>query len=267
MSVLAKAAKLARSMNLVIFLPLLLCALLDSCTNKDSQLKDEKNQALTEKSPSSEELSVKDQTKKDVIEMVTSKLEQKGFKFDSSKNAFIRSQKDYQDEITVQANNHGNFYFHFGRNFPAVANMVAPFQSKKLFSTPDLTVWDSSMNAGPNFSEHYKIDGGWTLNAETKDQVKSQVIEFIDEFMLVWLDKFPDLEAARAKLERRPMIKAETTIQILAIDVLLKDKAAFQQELDRSVPAIENSTSHDAKEKLQAFLDDIYSQHPEFKQR
>lgn len=260
-----KAVKIARFVSLVIFLPLLSCSFLSSCASQNDSLNKTENSANV--STKTEESSVKEQTKKEVIEMVTEKLEQKGFKFDSSKNTFVRSRKDYQDEITVQANNHGDFYFHFGRNFPAVANMVAPFQSKKLFSTPDLTVWDSSMNAGPNFSEHYKIDGGWTLSPKTKEQVKSQVLEFIEEFMLVWLDKFPDLKSARAKLERRPMIKAETTIQILAIDVLLKDKAAFHQELDRSRPSIENSTSHDANEKLQAFLDDIYKQHPEFKKK
>jgi len=254
--------------KLAFLLPLALSLFMSSCTNSNST--DASKDAYSESNKkATEELSVKDQTKKDVIEMVTPRLLEAGFTFDKNKNAFVRRQKDFQDEISAQANNHGDFYFHFGRNFPAVADMVAPFQAKKLFSTPDLTVWDSSMNAGPNFSEHYKIEGGWNLSSDAKEraEVKKQVIDFINDFMLVWLDKFPDLKAAREKLERRPMIKAETTIQILAIDVLLKDKVAFYQELDRSIPAIENSTSHDAKDKLQTFLDDVYKQHPEFKQK
>lgn len=265
MTARTEAAKSTGSKTLVLFLPFLFCALLGSCANSSDHSSTDKDKSETSKI--SEEQSRKELTKKEVQEMVLKKLEQEGFKFDQRRNAFVRSRKVYEDEISVQANNRGDFYFHFGRNFPAVANMVAPFQSKKLFSTPDLTVWDSSMNVGPNFSEHYKIEGGWRLSSETKEQVKSQLIEFIDQFILPWLDKFPDLKAARAKLERRPMIKVETTIQILAIDVLLKDKQAFDLELNRSMPSIENSTSNDSKEKLQAFLDDIYVQHPEFKQK
>ncbi|MCW5822758.1 MAG: hypothetical protein KIT34_08130 [Cyanobacteria bacterium TGS_CYA1] len=266
MTATSKAAKTTRFKTRVVFLPLLLSVLLGSCTSSMEDQKDEDQVTQSKVSEVSQELSSKEQTKKEVNEIISTKLEQNGFKFEKKKNAYVRNRKDYQDEITVQANNRGDFYFHFGRNFPAVANMVAPFQSKKLFSTPDLTVWDSSMNAGPNFSEHYKIEGGWSLSPETKEEVKLQLFEFIDEFMLPWLDKFPDLKAARAKLERRPMIKVETTIQILAIDVLLNDKKAFHQELDRSMPSIENSTSHDSKDKLLAFLDDIYVQHPEFRQ-
>lgn len=267
MTAKTKAAKSTKFSTLVVFLPLLLIMFLGSCTSSLENQKDEHKLAKSEDSEVSQELSSKERTKKEVNQLISTKLEQKGFKFDPGKNAYVRSRKDYQDEITAQANNRGDFYFHFGRNFPAVANMVAPFQSKKLFSTPDLTVWDSSMNVGPNFSEHYKIEGGWNLSPDKKEEVKSQVYAFIDEFMLPWLDKFPDLKAARAKLERRPMIKVETTIQILAIDILLNDKKSFHQELDRSMPSIENSTSHDSKDRLLAFLDDIYVQHPEFRQK
>ncbi len=255
----------AKSIHLSLFLPLVSGILLSSCSTSGEISNNKKEDSSTKNAV--EELSAKEQTKKEIVEMVTSQLEKAGFKFDQSKKAFTRSQKDYRDEITVQANNRGDFYFHFGRIFPAVADMVAPFQAKKLFSTPDLTVWDSSMNAGPNFPEHYKTEGGWNLSADTKAQVKKEVSDFIKDFMLVWLDKFPDLKAAREKLERRPMIKAETTIQILAIDVLLKDKKAFHQELDRSMPTIENSTSRDAPDKVQSFVNDVYKQHPEFKQK
>lgn len=255
----------AKSIYLSMLLPLVSSVILSSCSGSSQIPKNETDISST--TNTAEEMSVKEKTKKEIVEMVTDQLEKAGFKFDQTKNAFTRTKKDYRDEITVQANNRGDFYFHFGRIFPAVADMVAPFQAKKLFSTPDLTVWDSSMNAGPNFPEHYKTEGGWNLSADTKAQVKKEVSDFIKDFMLVWLDKFPDLKAAREKLERRPMIKAETTIQILAIDVLLKDKKAFHQELDRSMPTIENSTSRDAPDKVQSFVNDVYKQHPEFKQK
>ncbi len=231
---------------------------LGSCS---SQNQTDKNQALKE------EISVKDATREKIISMVRPQLEAAGFKYQSEKHDFVRRKNDFEDEILVQANNKADFYFHFGRLFPAVEEMVAPFESKKYLNTPDLTVWDSSMNAGPNFPEHYKIEGAWTYSPETEKKVAAEVQDFINEFMLPWLDKFPDLKSARAKLMRRPMAKAETTMQILAIDVLLKDKKEFHNELARSIPALENSTTHDAAERVQKFTDTIYKQHPEFKKK
>lgn len=245
------------------FILLLFCVSLlfqlASCTfSKGDKNANEANKVI-------EEASVKEVTRDKVIAMVRPQLEKEEFQYQSESHSFTRHKNDFMDEVTVQTNNKADFYFHFGRLFPAVAQMVAPYERKKYLNTPDLTVWDSSMNAGPNFPEHYKIEGGWTYSEETEKQVGKEVSEFITEFMLPWLANYPDLKAAREKLSRRPMIKPETTMQILAIDVLLKDKEAFHQELTRAIPVLENSTNHDAVERVEKFTESIYDKYPAFK--
>lgn len=231
---------------------------LAACSSSNDQDKNQTGQIK-------EEASVKETTRDSVISMVRPQLEKAGFKYQEKSFSFNRKKNDFEDEITVQTNNKADFYFHFGRLFPAVAQMVAPYERKKYLNTPDLTVWDSSMNAGPNFPEHYKIEGGWSYSKETEKTVSKEVSEFITEFMLPWLENYPDLKAAREKLARRPMIKADTTLQILAIDVLLKDKTAFHQELERAMPVLENSTNHDAAERVDEFTQEIYAKYPAFK--
>ena len=90
----------AKSIYLSLLLPLVSSVILSSCSGSNQISKNESDSSST--IHTAEELSVKEKTKKEIVEMVTDQLEKAGFKVDQTKNAFTRSRKEYRDENSVK---------------------------------------------------------------------------------------------------------------------------------------------------------------------